>query len=129
MLNFLSITHPRLQVLRKTQRGFSDFWISGQSVIKENCHKSRIGGNIDMKLRPVTKIDKINKQREKKIGDDVISASYDVIFIFRNYGQFGAIQRRDSGRIVCKTYILLIVTFFLTKTEKSRIHLSHYCFA
>ena len=82
-----------------------------------------------MKLKPVTKIDKTNKQSQKKIDDDVISANYDIIFSFRNYGQFEAIQRRDSGRIVCKTYILLIVTFFLTKTEKSRTHLSHYCFA
>ena len=82
-----------------------------------------------MKLKPVTKIDKTNKQSQKKTDDDVISANYDIIFSFRNYGQFGAIQRRDSGRIVCKTYILLIVTFFLTKTEKSRTHLSHYCFA
>ena len=30
--------------------GISDFWISGQSLIKGNCHNSRISHDIDMKL-------------------------------------------------------------------------------
>ena len=34
--------------------------ISGQSLIKENCHNSRTNDNIDMKLGPVTKLDKRN---------------------------------------------------------------------
>ena len=32
-------------------------------------------------------------------------ADCDVIVIFPIYGQFGAIWKPDSGRIVCKTYI------------------------
>ena len=38
----------------------SDFQISGQSLIKENCHNSRTSDDIDKKLGPVTKIDKEN---------------------------------------------------------------------
>ena len=38
--------------------GISGFRISGQSLIKENCHNSRTSDDIDMKLRPVTKLDK-----------------------------------------------------------------------
>ena len=35
-----------------------------------------------------------------------MSANYDVIVIFPIYGQFGAIQKAASGRMVCtKTYI------------------------
>ena len=34
--------------------GISDFQISGQSLIKENCHNYRTSDNIDMKLGPVT---------------------------------------------------------------------------
>ena len=34
--------------------GISDFWISGQSLIKENC---RISNDIDVKLGPATKLD------------------------------------------------------------------------
>ena len=59
-------------------------------------------------------------------------ANCNVIVIFPIYDQFGAIWKLDSGCIVCKTYILLTVTFYLTKTEnrakKSLSQLSHYCF-
>ena len=41
--------------------GISNFWISGQSLIKENCHKLRTSDDIDMKLGPLTKLDKRNK--------------------------------------------------------------------
>ena len=33
--------------------------------------------------------------------------NYDVVVIFRIYGQFGATQKPDSGRTVCKTYIFI----------------------
>ena len=33
-----------------------------QSLIKENCHNSRTSDEIDMKLGPVTKLDKRNKK-------------------------------------------------------------------
>ena len=46
-----------------------------------------------MRLRPVTKLDKKNK--------------FWLILIFSIYGQFGAIQQPDSGRMVCKTYIFI----------------------
>ena len=39
----------------------SDFRISGQPLIKENCHNSRNIDDIDMKLGLVTKLDKENK--------------------------------------------------------------------
>ena len=36
-----------------------------------------------------------------------MSENCDVIVIFPNYGQFGAIRKPDSGRIVCKAYIFI----------------------
>ena len=36
-----------------------------------------------------------------------MSVNCDVIVIFPIYGQFGAIRKPDSGRIVCKTYIFI----------------------
>ena len=60
-----------------------------------------------MKHGPVTKLDSRNKTTTKKIDDDVMPASYDFIVIFPFYGQFGAIRKPDSGRIVCKTYIVI----------------------
>ena len=32
-----------------------------------------------------------------------MSANFDAIFVFLIYGEFGAIQKLDSGRLVCKT--------------------------
>ena len=60
-----------------------------------------------MKLWPVPKFDKINKGTSKKIDDDVMSANCGVIVIFPIYGQFGAIEKPDSGCLDCKTYILI----------------------
>ena len=54
-----------------------------------------------MKLGPVTKLDKKNKIMSKKFNDDV---NCDVIVIFPIFGQFGAIRKPDSERIVCKAY-------------------------
>ena len=85
----------------------SDFRISGQSLIKGNCHNSRTSDDIDMKLGPVTKLDKRNKTTSKKFDDDVMSKHCDVIAIFSIYGQFGAIWKLDSRLIVCKTYIFI----------------------
>ena len=39
-----------------------NFWISGQSLIKENWHSSRIKDDIYIKFGPVTKLDKRNKK-------------------------------------------------------------------
>ena len=41
----------------------SNFWIPGQSLIKENCHISGISDDNDMKGGPVTKLDKRNKTK------------------------------------------------------------------
>ena len=68
-----------------------------------------------MKLGPVTKIDKINKTTSRKSDGDIISENCDVIAIFLIYGQFGAVQKPDSGCIVCKTYIFINSNFLSYK--------------
>ena len=98
MPNLVSITCPSLQILGSRR-------ISDQSLIKENCHNSRTSDDIDMKLGPVTKIDKRNKTMSKKIHDEVMSENCDVIVIFRIFGEFGAVRRPDSGHRVCKVYL------------------------
>ena len=85
--------------------GISDFRISGQSLIKENCHNSRTSDDIDMKLLPVTKLDKRNRTTSKKVDVNVMSESCDVIVIFWISGQFGAVRRPDSGHRDCKSYV------------------------
>ena len=60
-----------------------------------------------MKLGLVTNLDKRNKKKRKKIDDDVMSGNFDVTAIFSIYSQFRAIQKPNSERIVCKTYIFI----------------------
>ena len=98
---------PSPDIGQNSDEGISNFQISSQSLIKGNCHNSRTSDDIDMKLGPVTKPDKKSKTRPKKFDDDVISENCDVIVIFWIYGRFGAIQRPNSRRKVCKTYIFI----------------------
>ena len=54
-----------------------------------------------------------------------MSASCDVIGIFSIYGQFGAIQKPDSERIVCKTYISIksnLLSYKKLKTEPKKFN-------
>ena len=105
---------------QNSDEGISDFQISGQSLIKENCHNSRTSGDdIDMKHGAVTKLDKWNKTTSEKIDYDVMSKNCDIIVIFHIFGQFGAIWRVDSGHRVSKSHVFidssllgLIVIFF-----------------
>ena len=85
----------------------SDFWISGQFLIKGNCHNSRTSDGIHMNLGPVTKLNKRNKTISKKFVHEVMSQNCDVIVIFSICCQFGGIRKPDSGCLVCKTYIFI----------------------
>ena len=59
-----------------------------------------------------------------------MSENCDTIAIFAIYSQFGAIWKPDSGRIVCKTYVLINSNLLSYKTEnrprKCLSQLSHY---
>ena len=59
-----------------------------------------------MKRGPATKLDKRNKRRSKKFDDGVMSVNCDIV-VSPIYGQFGAIRKPGSGRIVCKSYIFM----------------------
>ena len=89
--------------------------------MKENCHNSRTGDGIDMKLGPVTKRDQRNKTTLKKFDDGVMSTNCDIIVIFFrfmiNLEQPGS---RTPGALSVKRMFSLIVTFYLTKTENRR---------
>ena len=94
--------HQSPDIGQNSDEGISGFRISGQSFIKENYHNFRTSEDIDMKLGPVTKLYKKNKITSKKFDYNVMSKNYDVIMIFPIYDYTRAIQKPDSGRIVCK---------------------------
>ena len=52
---------------QNSDRGISDFRISGQSFIKEDCHNSRTSDDIDMTLGPITELNKRNEVTSKKL--------------------------------------------------------------
>ena len=100
----------------------SDFQISGQSLIKENCHNSRANVDIDMKFGSVTKIDKRNKITSKKLTTTSCQKTVTSLSFF------GFLANLESAKVMFS----VIVTFSLTKpenrTKTSLIPLSHCCF-
>ena len=93
MLNLVNLTCPSLQILGKTQTevfSISRFLVNLLwKKIVQNENNSRTSDDIDVKLGPVTKLDKRNKTTSKD--DDAMSENYDVNAIFLIYSQFGAI--------------------------------------
>ena len=75
-----------------------------------------------MKLGPVTKIDKRNT---KTCGNDVLSPNIDFIVIFRIYGQFEAIRKPNSRRMVCNSHIFMNINFSSYKNSKQSIKISN----
>ena len=94
-----------LDIKQYSNEGISNFQISGQSFIKENCDNSRTGNDIDMKLGPVTKLKKTKHDNVKKLDDDKMFINCDITVILSIYEQTGAIQKLHSGCTECKTYI------------------------
>ena len=100
----VSLTHPSLQISGKTQTGV--FPISG-FLVNPLEKKIVITPELVMILTwNLTKLDKRNKTMPKN-DVDVMSANCNVIVIFLIYDQLGAIQKPDSGCIVCQTYIFI----------------------
>ena len=94
-------------IRQNLERVISDFQISNQFFIKENCHNYRTSDDVHMELGPVTKLFKREKIPSKNLDDDVMSENCDVIAIFVIFGQFGPIWKVDSWHIDCKTYIII----------------------
>ena len=117
---------------QNSDRGIPDFRISGQSLIKENCDNSRTSDDIDMKLRPVTKLDRRNKTTSKNV---TLTLCRKIVTLLLFFG-FLANLEQSGGRITdtesAKIMISVIVTFCRTNTEtrtrKSQTQLSRYCF-
>ena len=61
-----SLFAPISRYWQNSDGGISDFQISGQSLIKINYQNSWTSDDTDMKLWPVTKLDKRNKMTPKK---------------------------------------------------------------
>ena len=74
-----------------------------------------------MKLRPVTKLDRRKKATSKKFDINIMSENCEVIVIFRISGQFGAVQRLDSGHRDCKSYVFSNSNLFVLQKLKTEL--------
>ena len=54
-------------IVKNSNGGISNFWIYGQSLINANFHDTRSIYDIDVKLGPVTKLEKKNKTTSKQV--------------------------------------------------------------
>ena len=115
-----------------TDGDISNLRISGQSLIKENCHNSRTRNDIDRKFGSVTKnLIWKTKRRQKKL----MMTSYQKIVILLSFLQFMVNLEQFRSRVTdvwsVKFMFSLIVILYLTKTKnrtkKSLAQLSHYC--
>ena len=102
---------------QNSDRGISNFWISGQSLIKVNCHISRASDDIDTKLGPVTTLDKRNKIASKKIDNEVMSANVTSLSFFQFMANLEQSRSRIPDAQSAKLTFSLIVTFYSTKSE------------
>ena len=84
-----------------SDRGISDFWISSQSLVKENCHNSRTSDGIYMELGPLTKLEEWNKTMPKKLTITPCQQIMMSLSFFQFMSKFGAIQKPHSGHTVC----------------------------
>ena len=78
------LTHPASRYWAILRWSISNFQISGQFLVNENCDNSRTN-DIDMKLGSGTKFDKRNTATLKQFGD-VMLANCDIIALFPIYG-------------------------------------------
>ena len=97
--------------------GISDFHISGQCLINENCNNCRTSDDIDMKLGPVPKLGKRNKTTSKKFDVNVMSRNVTSLsffgFLANSEQSEGLIPETESEKVIFS----VIVTFFLQKRK------------
>ena len=85
-------------------KGISDFRISGQYLLKENCHNFRTSSDIEMKLGPATKLDKRNRTKSRKWR----WRHFVKLWRHCNFSNLWSIRSNpDSGRMICKTFIFI----------------------
>ena len=102
---------------QNSDEGISHFLISGQSHIKESCQNSTISDDNDMKLGPVTKLDKTNKTTQE---DLMLTSSRKIVTSLPFFG-FLANLEQSQGQIpdveCAKVMFSVTATFCHTKKE------------
>ena len=126
--------YPRLDPVSrywaKLRPGFFRFQDFCSNSLKVNCYYSRTIDDINMKLGPVTKLDKRSQTTSKKMMTSCRQIVTSLSF-FRLIANLEQSRSRIPDELSVKLTFSLTVTFFLTKTEnrteKFLSKLPHYC--
>ena len=102
---------------QNSEGGIYDFPISGQPFINEICHNSRTSYDTDMKLGPVTNLDKKKMAVSKKLTMASCRQIVTLLSFFRFMANLQPSGRRVPDAWSIKLTFSLIITFYLTKTE------------
>ena len=85
--------------------------------MKGNCHNSGTSDDIDMKLGPVTKLNKINKTASKNFTMTPCHEIVTSLLFFQFMANFEQSGSWSPDAYSVNLIFLLIVTFYLTKTK------------
>ena len=97
---------------KNSDLGIFDFRKTGQSLENEICHNSRTSNGIDMKLKPVSELQRETQQCQKKL---TVTSCREIV---TSSSFFGFMTNLFPGAGSVILVFLLLVTFYLTKTEK-----------
>ena len=133
-IHFIRHIRPKFGILNSAQApdigqnsdgGISDFQISDQSFIKENCHNSRTSNDIDIKLGPVTKLGKQKTATSKTFAIISCQQTFTSLSFFRFMANLEQSGSRIPDALPVKFTSSLLVTFYLTRTENRTKTLKH----
>ena len=96
MTSFIILLSQSAEIGKNIDGSISYFRISGQSF----TNNSRTNHDIEMKLGPVTKLDKRNTETLKRFDYDVMSANCDVIVFFFRF----MVNLQPSGSRISKAW-------------------------
>ena len=97
--------------------GVSDIRISGQSFIGENCNNSRTSHDAEIRLGPVTILDKRNTATSRKFDNDVMWATFASLSFFQFIDNLQISRNRFPWAGSIKLTFSLKITFHRTKCE------------
>ena len=119
---------PQSSDIGKNSDGdISDFWITGQSLINENCHNNRTSNDVDIKLVSISKLDNRNTERQKK-DNDVTSANWDVIVFFLFMANFEQSRSWITATWSIKLTFSILVDLSCYKNWKPNLKISNTAF-
>ena len=126
MPQLVSLTCSSLQISDKTQtRGFPISSFPVTLIINRSCRKSTTSDDTDMKLGPVTKIEKRNTATSKELTVTSCRQIMTPASLVLIHGWFGTLGNLDYGGIDYNSYIFINSSLLYYKNQKRNLKISN----